>query len=127
METMLLMASDRTLDDLLQAPGLQFLYPAPGLHWVSYKGLGLAKSTVTGKMISFDPTKIQGVRVIKENDNVKEALIKDLDAKGCVKNVRPLTKEEIRKEGNDSMAAELVIETEIIPQKTKSKALEFKL
>lgn len=117
MEIMLIMASSQTLDDLLQVPGLQFLYPAPGLHWVEYQGDGLAKSTISGKVISFDPTKIQGVRVIKEG-NTQEAK---------VDNVRPLTKEEMKKEGDNPIVKQLVVTTEIRVQEGKPKALSFNL
>lgn len=59
-QLMLIHASEETLDQLMKAPGLQFLYPLAGLVWVNYRGRGLAN--YEGTLHNFDPTKIQGIR-----------------------------------------------------------------
>ena len=80
MEVMLRSASDTTLNEVLKSPGMQFLYPVSGLEWVHYTGNCMATIVRTGGNISFDPTKIQGVRYVAPTvDQIVECM--DDDAK----------------------------------------------
>lgn len=93
-EVMLHWANDETLDTLLQTPGLEFLYPNPGLVWVSYVGKSSAR-TDKG-VITFDPSKIQGIRCMKQVaviEPTKEPVPK------IIKETLSLSKEIIAKEG----------------------------
>lgn len=73
-------STDETLDNLLSTPGLEFLYPNPGLQWVSYVGKSSAR-TVGGGVISFDPSKIKGVRCLAQEAVIEPDLLEEQRAK----------------------------------------------
>ncbi len=67
--TMLQWANDETLDNLLSVPGLEFAIPCPGLRWVQYVGNNCGR--VDGKVVTFDISKVQGVRCLKQESTIQ--------------------------------------------------------
>lgn len=76
---LLRVADADTLEALLAAPGLRFLYPVSGLVWVRYIGGGLAD--YNGTKVTFDPNKIKGAKFLTTTDlleQLKEALVEPI-------------------------------------------------